>query len=300
MGTSEFAVPALRALVDAGHDIAAVYSQPPRPAGRGRKLRRSPVHEFAEEAGLPVRTPASLKAEDVQAEFAALGLDAAVVASYGLILPQVILDAPRLGCINIHGSLLPRWRGAAPIERAIMAGDNETGISVMQMDAGLDTGDVLLESAMAISGSDTAGSLRARLAALGAEMVVDAMEKLETGALAPKPQTEAGATYARKIDKTEARIDWSRPASEVERLVRAMNPAPGAWFELDGQRIKILSGETVDQSGAPGEILDDALTIGCGERAYRPIMVQRAGKGAMAVSDMLRGTTIPAGTRLSI
>lgn len=300
MGTSEFAVPALRALVATGHEIAAVYSQPPRPAGRGKRLRLSPVHEYAEESGLPVSTPASLKTEDAQREFAALGLDAAVVASYGLILPQAALQAPKLGCINIHASLLPRWRGAAPIERAILAGDAETGITVMQMDAGLDTGDMLMGKALQIAVDETAGILAERLAALGANMITAALEKLEAGALQPTAQPEAGVTYAEKIDKSEARIDWSKPAEDVDRLVRAMNPAPGAWFEVDGQRIKILAGEVLDESGAPGLVLDDILTIACGNGAYRATIVQRAGKGAMAAADMLRGTPVPAGTRLLV
>lgn len=300
MGTSEFAVPALKALVGAGNDIAAVYSQPPRPAGRGKRLRQSPVHDFAEAAGLEMRTPATLKDENTQQEFAALELDVAVVASYGLILPTEILQAPKLGCINIHASLLPRWRGAAPIERAILAGDAETGISIMQMDAGLDTGDVLLTRSLEISPEDTAGVLEARLAELGAGMTVGALEKLEAGALTAVPQPEAGVTYAGKVEKSEARIDWRDSAEGIDRLVRAMNPAPGAWFEADGQRIKILSGEIVtDKSGAPGEVLDDALLVACGSGAYQAITVQRAGKGAMAAGDMLRGTPVAAGTRLA-
>ncbi len=305
MGTSDFAVPALKALVAAGHDVVAVYSQPPRPAGRGKRLRPSPVHDYAEQAGLPVHTPASLKDPVARDDFAALGLDMAVVASYGLILPDRILQAPKRGCINIHASLLPRWRGAAPIERAILAGDAETGISIMQMDAGLDTGDVFCAEGVDITDEDTAGTLEEKLAALGARMIVDTLEKLASGAagaLTPKPQPEDGATYAKKIDKAEARIDWRRPAREIERLVRAMNPAPGAWFEAGGQRIKILageiSGEISSASGEPGEVLDDSLTIACGEGAYRAITVQRAGKGAMAARDMLRGTTIAMGERL--
>ncbi|MCH8862885.1 MAG: methionyl-tRNA formyltransferase [Proteobacteria bacterium] len=298
MGTSDFAVPALEALVAAGHEVAAVYSQPPRPAGRGKRLRPSPVHEYAEEAGLELRTPASLKDPVARDDFAALGLDVAVVASYGLILPDSILRAPKLGCINIHASLLPRWRGAAPIERAIMAGDGETGISIMQMDAGLDTGDLLRAEGIAVAPEDTAGTLAAKLAALGAKMIVDVLEELAAGALTPTPQPEDGATYAKKIDKAEARIDWTSPASDIDRLVRAMNPAPGAWFEVDGTRIKILAGEISSARGAPGEVLDNRLTIACGEGAYRAITVQRAGKGAMAATDMLRGTSIATGKRL--
>ncbi len=298
MGSSEFAVPALKALAGAGHEITAVYSQPPRPAGRGKRLSTGPVLEYASAAGYAVRTPASLKAEDVQTEFAALGLDAAVVASYGLILPAAVLAAPRLGCINIHASLLPRWRGAAPIERAILAGDAETGISIMQMDAGLDTGAVLSCRGIPLTPLDTAGTLTTRLAALGAEMITDVLEKLAAGALIPEPQPETGTTYARKIAKAESRIDWTKPAAEVDRLVRAMAPAPGAWFEIDGQRIKILAGQAGAGEGVPGEVLDDILTIACGSAAYRAVMVQRAGKGAMAARDMLRGTTISAGTIL--
>ncbi len=298
MGTSDFAVPALKALVAAGHEVAAVYSQPPRPAGRGKRLRPSPVHDHAEEAGLELRTPASLKDPLAREDFAALGLDVAVVASYGLILPDAILQAPKLGCINIHASLLPRWRGAAPIERAIMAGDRATGISIMQMDAGLDTGDLFCTEGIAVAPEDTAGTLAAKLAALGAKMIVDILEDLAAGALTPRPQPEDGATYAKKIDKAEARIDWTRPASEIDRLVRAMNPAPGAWFEVDGTRIKILAGEMSSARGEPGEVLDDRLTIACGEGAYRAITVLRAGKGAMAAADMLRGTTIATGKKL--
>lgn len=298
MGTSDFAVPALKALEAAGHEVAAVYSQPPRPAGRGKRLRPSPVHGHAEEAGLGLRTPVSLKDPVVQGDFAALGLEVAVVASYGLILPDSILQAPKLGCINIHASLLPRWRGAAPIERAIMAGDRETGISIMQMDAGLDTGDLFCAEGIAVAPEDTAGTLAAKLAALGAKMIVNILEELGAGALTPTPQPDDGATYAKKIDKAEARIDWTRPASEIERLVRAMNPAPGAWFEVDGTRIKILAGEISSAKGEPGEVLDDRLTIACGEGAYRAITVLRAGKGAMAAADMLRGTTITTGKRL--
>lgn len=299
MGTSEFAVPALRALVDAGHDVAAVYCQPPRPAGRGKKLRQSPLHDFAEESGLALSTPASLKTEDTEKAFAALRLDVAVVASYGLILPPPLLQAPKLGCINIHASLLPRWRGAAPIERSILAGDPGTGISIMQMEAGLDTGDVLLTRALRIMPDDTSGALGARLAEMGAEMISDALERLDAGELTPVPQPEAGVTYAEKIDKSEARIDWTGSAESVDRLVRAMNPAPGAWFEAEGLRIKILSGEVVaDKSGDPGETLDNALLVACGVGAYRAITVQRAGKGTMTADDMLRGTPIAAATRL--
>ena len=295
MGTSDFAVPALKALVAAGHEIVAVYSQPPRPAGRGKHLRPNPVHEYAKETGLPARSPASLKDPLAQEAFAALGLDMAVVASYGLILPDTVLQAPKLGCINIHASLLPRWRGAAPIERAILAGDAETGISIMQMDAGLDTGDVLRAEGIPVTPKDTAGTLEAKLAALGAGMIVDALETIAARALTATPQPEHGATYASKIDKAEARIDWTRPAGEIDRLVRAMNPAPGAWFEMDATRIKILAGEISSASGDPGEVLDDSLTIACGKGAYRAITVQRAGKGAMAARDMLRGTTIAIG-----
>ena len=296
MGTPEFAVPALEALAEAGHEIVAVYSQPPRPAGRGRKDRSSPVQARAEALGLPVRHPASLKSSEVQAEFAALKADVAVVAAYGLILPQPVLDAPGRGCLNIHASLLPRWRGAAPIQRAIMAGDAETGICIMAMEAGLDTGPVLLRAPMPIGAEETAGELQARLARMGAELIVEALEQLD--ALVPEPQPAAGVSYAAKIDKAEARVDWTRPAEEVDRQIRGLSPFPGAWCEIGGARVKLLGARLAEGSGAPGEALDDALTVACGVGAVALTRLQRAGKGAQEAPDFLRGWPVARGTRL--
>ncbi len=295
MGTPDFAAVALKALVDAGHAIVAVYSQPPRPAGRGNALRKSPVQLFAEAHGFPVRTPERLKSPEAQGEFAGFGADVAVVAAYGLILPQAILDAPPRGCLNIHASLLPRWRGAAPIQRAILAGDAETGISIMQMDAGLDTGAVLLEKRIAIEPTETAGTLHDRLAELGGRAILEAL----AGDFTPRPQPEAGATYAAKISPEEAHLRWDRPAVELERAVRAFNPVPGAWTLLpNGERLKILIAETQPGQGAPGEILDDRLTIACGEAALRPSVVQRQGKRPMATEELLRGLALKPGDRL--
>lgn len=295
MGTPDFAVPTLDALAVAGHEIVAVYCQPPRPAGRGKALSPSPVQKRAEALGLEVRYPVSLRDEQAQADFAGLDLDAAVVAAYGLILPQPILDAPRLGCLNVHGSLLPRWRGAAPVQRAILAGDAETGVTIMQMERGLDTGPMLAILRTPI-GSKTAGELTDELARSGAALMVDVLDKIE--AYPPVVQPEDGVTYAAKIDKAEARLDFTRPAAEVERQVRAFNPAPGAWFEQDGERIRILACSIVENApaGAFGEVLDDRLTIACGGGAIRPIRVQRAGKAAMATAELLRGFDIAAGT----
>ena len=296
MGTPDFAVPTLEALIAAGHEVAAVYSQPPRPAGRGKAPRPSPVQRAAEAAGIAVRTPLSLKDADEQAAFAALGLDAAVVAAYGLILPKPILDAPRLGCLNVHASLLPRWRGAAPIQRAILAGDPLTGITIMQMDEGLDTGPMLAMMGTPIA-RKTAGELSAELARLGAEWMVEVLARW--AAVGPRPQPEEEATYAAKIRKAEARLDFARPAIEVERQVRAFNPAPGAWFEAGGERIKLLAAEPVEASGAPGEVLPDlGLTIACGEHALAAVLVQRAGRAPMSGPELLRGFPIPPGTRL--
>lgn len=295
MGTPDFAVPTLDALAVAGHEIVAVYCQPPRPAGRGKALSPSPVQKRAEALGLEVRYPVSLRDEQAQADFAGLDLDAAVVAAYGLILPQPILDAPRLGCLNVHGSLLPRWRGAAPVQRAILAGDVETGVTIMQMERGLDTGPMLAILRTPID-SKTAGELTDELARSGAALMVDVLDKIE--AYPPVVQPEDGVTYAAKIDKAEARLDFTRPAAEVERQVRAFNPAPGAWFEQDGERIRILACSIVENApaGAFGEVLDDRLTIACGGGAIRPIRVQRAGKAAMATAELLRGFDIAAGT----
>ena len=301
MGTPDFGLAALRALAAAGHDITAVYAQPPRRAGRGRAVRPSPVQAWAEAQGILVRTPASLAEPETVAEFAALNADAAVVAAYGLILPPAILEAPVHGCLNIHASLLPRWRGAAPIQRAIQAGDAETGVTILQMDPGLDTGPILLQRQVPIAAAATGGSLHDELAALGAAAIVEALNWLDgAGAaeLRPRLQPGAGATYARKIGKAEARIDWSRPAEQIERTVRAFDPAPGAFFEADGQRIRVLSAGLSEGTGKPGTVLDDALTVACGAGALRPLRVQRQGKAPMAAADLLRGFAIPAGTVL--
>ncbi|PVX31112.1 methionyl-tRNA formyltransferase [Sphingomonas pokkalii] len=295
MGTPDFAVPVLDALVEAGHDIAAAYSQPPRPGGRrGKALTPSPVHARADALGIEVRTPLSLKGAEEQAALATLGVDVAVVAAYGLILPRAVLAAPRLGCLNVHGSLLPRWRGAAPIERAILAGDAETGVGIMQMEAGLDTGPVRLEGRTPID-RKTAGELRAELSAMGARLMVQVLADFD--AYPPIVQPEDGITYASKIDKAEARLDFTRSAVEVERAVRAFNPAPGAFFELNGERFRIHAADLVEASGPAGMVGEDLL-IHCGEGAIRPTSIQRAGRGVMTVADLLRGFPIPAGTQL--
>ncbi len=304
MGTPDFSVPALDALAEAGHNIAAVYSQPPRPAGRGKKLRLSPVHARAEALGLEARTPLNFRSEDNRDAFAALDLDAAVVVAYGLILPQAILDAPRLGCVNLHASLLPRWRGAAPIQRAIMAGDAETGVCAMLMEAGLDTGPVILTETTPIRDEDTAGSMHDRLAALGAGMIDRALKGVADGSLTPAPQPEEGAVYAAKIDKAEARIDWTRPAEELDRQIRGLSPFPGAWCEIAGERVKLLLSrpEPSGASSAPGTALDDDLLIACGPDGagrLRLRTLQRAGKGAMSNKDFLRGFPVAAGAKLT-
>ncbi|SNS80133.1 methionyl-tRNA formyltransferase [Sphingopyxis indica] len=301
MGTPPFAVPTLAALHAAGHDIAAVYTQPPRPAQRGKKLQKSAVHLWAEAHGLPVRTPKSLKDAEAQAEFAALDLDVAVVAAYGLILPRPILDAPRDGCLNVHGSILPRWRGAAPVQRAILAGDTETGVTIMQMDAGLDTGGMRRVGRTPVDGK-SAGDLTDELADMGAALMVEVLGDLP--AFPPEPQPEAGVTYAAKIDKSEARLDFLVSAVQVERQIRAFNPAPGAFFELEGERFKLLAAEVIHPAdttpgAAPGVTLDDALTIACNPGAIRATRVQRAGKPAMDAVDLLRGRAIAKGTRLA-
>ncbi|WP_301076048.1 methionyl-tRNA formyltransferase [Sphingomonas sp.] len=299
MGTPAFAVPALEALVAAGHQIVAAYSQPPRPGGRrGRALVPSPVHAAAEALGIPVHTPVSLRNAEEQATFAGLGADVAVVAAYGLILPRPILDAPRFGCLNIHGSLLPRWRGAAPIQRAILAGDAETGVGIMQMEAGLDTGPVRLEGRTPIA-AKTAGELTDELAQMGAQLMVTVLTDLDSHP--PVAQPEDGITYAAKISKEEMRLDFTPAAEVVERQVRAFNP-PGAWFEANGERVRLLAADVITDTGAapttPGEVIDDRLTIACGSGALRPTLVQRAGRGVMSVDELLRGFPIPAGTRL--
>ena len=298
MGTPAFSIAPLAALISAGHEIAAVYSQPPRPAGRGHALQKSPVHAFAEANAIPVMTPKSLKSTEAQAEFAALGLDAAVVVAYGLILPQPILDAPRLGCVNIHASLLPRWRGAAPIQRAIMAGDTETGVMTMQMDAGLDTGPVLMAERLAIGPDMNAGELHDALSPLGADLIVRTMAALERGAIVAQPQPETGATYAAKISKEETRLDWTRDAAALRNQVRGLSPAPGAWTEINGERVKVLKAALAEGAGAPGAVLDDRLTIACGTGALRLDILQRPGRGPMAADDLLRGFPAPAGARL--
>jgi methionyl-tRNA formyltransferase len=295
MGTPDFAVPALVALSRAGHEIVAAYSQPPRPAGRGKQLQPSPVQREAEARGIPVRHPASLKGAQEQAEFAALGADIAVVAAYGLILPRAILDAPRHGCLNIHASLLPRWRGAAPIQRAVLAGDAETGVSIMRMEAGLDTGPVLLTGRTSID-RKIAGELTAELADMGASLMVEVLSALAE--YPEMPQPDAGVTYAGKVDKAEARLDFSAPAERVERQIRAFSPAPGAFFELDGERYKVIMADVIEGGGWPGNVLDEQLTIACGKDAIRPTRIQRAGKPAMKTADLLRGKPIPAGTYL--
>lgn len=296
MGTPDFAVPALKALHKAGHEIVAVYSQPPRRAGRGKKLSPSPVQRVAEDLGLAVRTPVSLKGEAEQADFAALDLDAAIVAAYGLILPQPILDAPNMGCLNIHGSLLPRWRGAAPVQRAILAGDAETGITIMQMEAGLDTGPMLLKAATPIEGK-TAGALTEELAATGADLMV---QYLATPSDYPgEAQADELTTYAKKIEKQEAHLDFNQTADQAERQIRAFNPQPGAFFEYEGDRYRILQAEICDSSGPAGKILDNQLLIGCGTGSIQPQIIQKAGKPAMDLKSFLNGTKIPVGTRLS-
>jgi len=294
MGTPDFAVPALDALHAAGHDIACVYTQPPRPAGRGKKPRPSPVQARAEALGLPVRHPASLKGPEEQAEFAALNADLAIVAAYGLILPQAILDAPKQGCLNIHASLLPRWRGAAPIHRAIMAGDAESGVCIMRMEAGLDTGPVLSRAATPIGPDETTGDLHDRLARIGADLVTDTLARLPLPEVA---QPEDGVTYAAKIDKAEARVDWNRPAEEIARHIRGLAPFPGAWTVADGERIKLLGARRVEGTGAPGTVLHD-FTVACGSGAVQVTRAQRAGRAAQDTDSFLRGTPLPKGTRL--
>ena len=300
MGTPDFAVPALRALHGAGHDIACVYTQPPRPAGRGKKLSPSPVAVEAERLGLEVRSPVSLKNAEAQAEFAALVADVAVVAAYGLILPQAVLDAPAHGCLNIHASLLPRWRGAAPIHRAVMAGDEVTGVTIMQMEAGLDTGPMLHKVTVPV-GRQTTGELFEELGAMGAAAMVEVLADLS--AFPPEGQDDAAAIYAPKIDKAEAKIDWAESAEVIERKVRGLAPFPGAWFELEGERVKLLLAEVAEASGAralaPGSVLDEDFTIACGAGAIRPLRLQRAGKPVLERGEFLRGRPVAAGTVLS-
>lgn len=290
MGTPDFALPPLDALVAAGHSIAAVYTQPPRPAGRGQAPRPSPVQRRAETLGLPVRHPVTLREPATQAGLAALAADLAVVVAYGLILPQTVLDIPRLGCLNIHASLLPRWRGAAPIHRAVMAGDAETGVSIMRMEAGLDTGPVLLRTAIPIAEDDTTGDLHDRLAALGAQMIVAAIARLPD--LVPVAQPADGVTYADKIAKAETRIDWTRPAPEIARKIKGLSPFPGAWCLAGGERVKLLRARAVPGQGAPGTRLA-GLTIACGTGAVEVTELQREGRRAMPAAEALRGWTPP-------
>lgn len=302
MGTPEFAVPTFAAVLAAGHHVAAVYSQPPRPAGRGMQERRSPVHALAAQHAIPVITPPSLKGDAAQTEFEAHKADVAIVVAYGLILPKRVLQAPREGCLNLHASALPRWRGAAPIQRAIMAGDERTAATVMRMDEGLDTGPICLEHHIAIGPDMTAGELHDALAERGAELVVEALAALTVGRLACRPQSGEGITYAAKIAKDEARIDFTRPAREVHNRIRALSPAPGAWFEFANagapERVKVLRATRIEASGPAGMVLDDALTIACGEGAVRILEVQRAGKKPMPAPDFLRGVALRRGAAL--
>jgi methionyl-tRNA formyltransferase len=304
MGTPDFSVPALEAIVSAGHEVVAVYSQPPRPAGRGMAEKKSPVHVSAEAKGIQVRTPLNLKTPADQEAFAALGADAAVVIAYGLILPRAVLEAARLGCFNVHASHLPRWRGAAPIQRAIMAGDTETAVMVMRMAEGLDTGPVGATALVPISSDVTAGELHDVLAREGAGLIIKALTHLEAGELSFTPQPAEGVTYAAKIAKSEARIDFTRPAAEVHNLIRGLSPFPGAWFEAapegaPAERIKVIRSSLAQGSGMPGTALDDTLTIACGDGAVRLVEVQRAGKKAMNAGEFLRGFPVPKGRALA-
>jgi methionyl-tRNA formyltransferase len=293
MGTPEFAREALAALVAAGHEIACVYTRAPKPAGRGMREQRSPVHDFAAERAILVRTPRSLRNETEQQEFRASAADVAVVAAYGLILPKPILDAPRLGCLNIHASLLPRWRGAAPIQRAILAGDAESGVTIMQMDEGLDTGAMLLKEAVAIAPETTGASLHDALAALGAKLIVAALDRLSRGDLPATPQPEVGVTYASKLTRDEGRLDWREDALLLERKIRALFPWPGAWFEVAGERIKVLAARIAPGQAAPGSVIGPGLTIACGSGALRLTRIQRAGRAAMDDEAFLRGARLP-------
>ena len=295
MGSPGFAVPTLDALVAAGHEVVAAYAQPPRPAGRGKQLQPTAVEQRAREVGIEVRSPKSLKSEEEQAAFAALEADVAVVAAYGLILPQPVLDAPRLGCINVHASLLPRWRGAAPVQRAIMAGDDVTGVTIMQMEPALDTGPMLLRRDVPI-GSKNAMQLTDALAEVGAELMVEYLA--DPNRYPPLPQPEEGVTYAAKIRKEEARIDWAFPAPQILHQIRGLAPYPGSWFEADGERIKLLDADVVVGDGQPGEVLDEHLRIACGEDALKPVILQRAGRSPMSPMELLRGFAIPKGTIL--
>jgi methionyl-tRNA formyltransferase len=298
MGSPEFSVPTLEAILDAGHDVVAVYAQPPRPAGRGQKERPCPVHAFALERGLDIRTPLSLKNEEEHKAFQELNSDVAIVVAYGLILPKEILASPTYGCINGHASLLPRWRGAAPIQRAIMAGDQKSGVTIMQMDEGLDTGDMLLREAVAITPTTTASELHDSLSMLSARLTFEALQNLESGGLYPQPQPEDGITYAAKLTRGEGHLDWARPAEELERAVRALNPWPGVWFEHQGERIKVLSAILSSKNGSPGSIIE-GFKIACGEGALEVTRAQRPGKGAMDAEAFLRGYDLKSGSLLT-
>ena len=299
LGTPHFAVPTLNALIAAGHEVAAVYSQPPRPQGRGHKLQSSPVQQAAEAHGIAVRVPETLKGADEQAAIRALNVDAAVVVAYGLILPKAVLDAPRLGCFNLHASLLPRWRGAAPIHRAIMAGDGETGVMVMRMQEGLDTGPVLATWRTAIGDDTTTGELQELLAREGARLMVDTLAQLAGGAVREATQSEQGVTYAKKITPEEARIDWSKSARAVLRHIHGLNPSPGAWTMIGGSRLKILRAQSTTGGGAGGEIIAEPLVVACGEGAVRIEELQRAGRAAQSAAEFVRGFPVPAGTRFA-
>lgn len=300
MGTPEFAVPALQALLDHGYDLIGIYTQPPRPAGRGYHVQKSPVHLLGDRYNIPVFTPKSLKTSEEQALFSALKADIAIVAAYGLILPQAILDAPRFGCLNIHASLLPRWRGAAPIQRAILAGDQETGITIMQMDAGLDTGAMLLKESIPITSQTTANVLHDQLAQLGAPLLLKTLEALQRNDIKPQPQPSTGVTYAHKITKQEGQLDWTQNATMLERQVRAFTPWPGAWFVWQGETYKVLAAEVLPLTGKAGQVLDDQLTIACGQQAFRPQLIQKQGKKACTLKDFLNGHAIPCGTQLPL
>ncbi len=297
MGSPEFSVPVLDALVAAGHEIAAVYCQPPRPAGRGKKERPTPVHARALELGFEVRHPVSLKTAEAQAEFASFAPEVAIVVAYGLILPQAVLDTPTYGCLNIHASLLPRWRGAAPIHRAVMAGDSETGVCIMQMEAGLDTGPVLLREATPIGTEETTAELHDRLSALGASSIVKALSQIDN--LTPEVQPEDDVTYAEKISKDEARVDWTQPAETVDRQIRGLSPFPGAWSELDGVRVKLLASRLVEGEGEAGEVFNTLPYVYCGSGAVQLLRLQKAGSRAQDASEFLRGTPLPIGTRFT-
>lgn len=299
MGTPDFAVPCLRDLIASEHNVVAVYSQPPRPAGRGHKLQPSPVHRLAEEHGIPVFTPTRLKSEEIQRQFRDHKADAAIVAAYGLILPQPILDACPLGCINVHPSKLPRWRGAAPIQRTIMAGDSETAMTIMQMDEGLDTGDILFERPMAIPDGMTAGQLHDQMAEMAGSAILHTLNGLRDGSIVPRPQPQEGMTYAPKITRDEAKIDWTRPAAVVRQHILGLSPYPGAWFEYAGEKIKVLDAVTAIGNTASGTVLDSRLTIACADAAIRPILMQRPGKKPMTAEEMLRGYPVPSGTVLT-